>query len=120
MFRDFSGGLCSLTMAEEDPRVLNQLAGMGIAALSVLLAAVVSAVRLRPYLEAGVTWTPLGVVTYPAIIALGVAVLTFSGLRARMDRRAVLDIGPVSFSIQHSAVIVGCLAYVAIALLFFS
>ncbi len=120
MFLDFSGGFASLTMAEEDPRIINQLAGMGIAALSVLLAAVVSAVRLRPYLESGATWTPLSVVTYPAIIALGVALLISSGLRARMGRRAVLDIGPVSLSIKHSAVIVGCLAYVVIALLFFS
>ena len=107
-------------MAEEDPRVINQLAGLGIAALSVLLAAVVSAIRLQPYLESGATRTPLSVTTYPAMVALGVGLLVFFMLRAQRGRHTPLDIGPVRFSIQHCAIIVGCLAYVAAGLLFFS
>jgi hypothetical protein len=107
-------------MTEENPHVINRLAGMGIAALSIFLAAVVSAVRLRPYLESDATWTPLGVTTYPAMIALGVALLAFSVLRVQKGREAILDIGSVRLSLYHSTVITGCLAYVAVALLFFS
>jgi hypothetical protein len=106
-------------MTEEDPRVINRLAGMGIAALSVLLAAVVSAIRLQPYLESGATRTPLTVTTYPAMVALGVAVFVYYGLQSWKGRRALLDIGPVRLSVHHSAVIVGCLAYVAAAFFLF-
>ena len=107
-------------MTEEDSRIINQLAGLGATILSVMLAAVVSAIRLRPYLESGATRTPLSVTTYPGMMALGVALLVFSVLRVWKGRQATLDIGPVRLSIRHSAVIVGCLAYVAAALLFFS
>ena len=107
-------------MTEEDPRVINRLAGMGIAALSVLLAAVVSAIRLQPYLESGETRTPLTVTTYPAIVALGVGLLVFLMLRVRKGRNTPLDIGLVRLSIQHCAIIVGCLAYVGAALFLFN
>ncbi len=106
-------------MAEEDPGVLKQLAGIGITILSILLAAVVSALRVRPYSEAGETWVPLHVTTYPALMALGLAVLVFSLLRLRQGQRAILDLGLVRLSVYHCAVIVGCLAYTAFALLLF-
>jgi hypothetical protein len=107
-------------MAEEDPRVMNRLAGLGIAALSVFLAAVVSAVRLRPYLESGATRTPPSFAIYPAGIAAAVMLLVVFALRVRRGGHAGLDIGPVTLTGNQPAVITWCLVYIASALLFFA
>lgn len=107
-------------MAEEDPRTMNRLAGLGVTALSVLLAAVVSAVRLRPYIESGATRTPPSFAIYPAGMAVGVMLLVVLVLRLWRGRQATLDIGPITLSGNQPAVVTWCLAYVAAALLFFS
>lgn len=107
-------------MTEEDPRIINRLAGVGVTALSVFLAAVVSAVRLRPYLESGATRTPPSFAIYPAGIAVGVMLLVVFVLRAWKGRQATLDIGLVTLSGNQPAVVIWCLAYVTAALLFFS
>jgi hypothetical protein len=106
-------------MAEQDSGVFKELAGMGVTAASVLLAAVVSAIRLKPYLESGQTWTPLHVTTYPALLALGAALVVYGLARGRGGARFV-EVGPLRFSPRHLAVAVGCLAYVAIAIVVFS
>ena len=110
----------SLTVAEEDVRIMNRLAGLGVTALSVLLAAVVSAIRLRPYLESGVTRTPPSFAIYPAGVGVGVMLLVVLVLRLRRGRQMTLDIGPITFSGNQPAVVTWCLVYIAAALLFFS
>jgi len=89
-----------------------QLRGLAITAASVLLAAVVSAVRLRPYLESEATWTPPHVITYPALAALGFAFVVYAVMRARHRGGEPVDLGPLKLSVRHLAVVAGCLAYV--------
>lgn len=97
---------------------MNQLYGMGIAGLSVMVAAIVSGFRLKPYIDAGVTRTPMTFAVYPAGIAVAIAVPIIFFFRWWTGKKT-LDIGPVSFTGNMPLITLGCLLYVLIALSFF-
>jgi len=97
---------------------MNQLYGMGITALSVMFAAIVSGFRLKPYLDAGVARTPMTFAIYPAGIAVAIAVPVVFFLRWWTGKKTI-DIGPVSFMGNLPIITLGCLLYVVIAVSFF-
>lgn len=98
--------------------LMNQLYGMGIAGLSVMLAAIVSGFRLKPYIDAGVARTPMTFAAYPAAIAIAIAVPVVFFVRWWTGKKTI-DIGPVSFTGNLPIITLGCLLYVFIAVSFF-
>lgn len=97
---------------------MNQLRGMGVTALSVMIAAVVSGLRLKPYMNAGETYTPPTFALYPALIAIAITVPVVFLLRRWQGKKAVA-IGPVSFPGNLPFITLGCLLYVLIGVTFF-
>jgi len=97
---------------------MNQLIGLGITALSVLLAAITSGLRLKPYLDAGVARTPPTLALYPAAIALAITVPVVFFLRWKQGSKHVA-IGPAKFMDNSLFVAMGCLLYILIAVSFF-
>lgn len=98
--------------------VMNQIIGMGITGLSVLLAAITSGLRLKPYMDAGVEYTPMSFAVYPAGIALAITVPTIFFLRWWQGKKNI-DIGPATFTDNLSFIALGCLLYVMVAVTFF-
>jgi hypothetical protein len=98
--------------------MMNQVLGLGITAASVLFAAIVSGLRLKPYMDAGVERTPMTFAVYPAAVALAVTVPVVFFLRWWQGKRHV-DIGPVTFVDNSLFIALGCLLYVAVAVSFF-
>ena len=97
---------------------MNQLIGLGITALSVFSAAVVSGLRLKPYMDAGITRTPPTFAIYPAAIALAITVPIVFFLRWRQGSKHVV-VGPAKFMDSSLFVAMGCLLYILIAISFF-
>lgn len=97
---------------------MNQFLGVLLTALAVLMAAVVSGVRLKPYMDAGETYTPPTFALYPALIAAAIAIPLGWALRKWQGKKDI-DIGPITFSDRQPFIVLWCLLYVAIALLFF-
>lgn len=97
---------------------MNQIYGLGIAGLSVIIAAVTSGIRLKPYLDAGVERTPMTFAAYPALIAIAITVPVVFAIRW-LTRKKSIAIGPVTFSGNLPFITLGCLLYAAIAVLFF-
>jgi hypothetical protein len=97
---------------------MNQFLGILLTALSVLLAAVVSGLRLKPYMDAGETYTPPTFALYPALIAAAIAIPTVFLLRKWQGKKDI-DIGPVTFSDRQPFMVLGCLLYVTVAVTFF-
>jgi hypothetical protein len=97
---------------------MNQLLGLGITGVSVLLAAITSGLRLKPYMDAGVEQTPLTFATYPALIATAITVPIVFFLRWRQGKKNV-DIGPVTFADNLLFVALGCWLYIVVAVTFF-
>ena len=97
---------------------MNQILGLGITGVSVLLAAITSGVRLKPYMDAGVEQTPLTFATYPALIAAAIAVPVVFFLRWWQGKKHV-DIGPVTFTDNLLFIALGCWLYIAVAVSFF-
>ncbi len=95
-----------------------ELYGLGITALSVIIAALTSGLRLKPYLDAGVERTPLTFATYPALIAAAVAIVVVSLIRWWTGKKAV-DVGPVTFTGNLPFIALGCFLYAIIAVAFF-
>lgn len=97
---------------------MNQLYGMGITGLSVMLAALVSGFRLKPYIDAGVERTPMTFAAYPAAIAAAIAVPIVLFIRWWTGKKTI-DLGPVSFTGNLPFIALGCLLYIFIAISFF-
>lgn len=97
---------------------MNQLYGMGITGLSVMFAAIVSGFRLKPYIDAGVTRTPMTFAVYPAGIAVAIAVPLIFFIRWWTGKKTI-HLGPVSFTGNLPFITLGCLLYVFIAVSFF-
>lgn len=97
---------------------MNKFLGVGVTALSVMTAAIVSGLRLKPYLDAGETYTPPTFALYPAFIAAAIAVpiiLLLRKWRGKMD----IDIGPITLTDRQPFMVLWCLLYVIIAVTFF-
>lgn len=97
---------------------MSQIYGLGIAGLSVIIAAVTSGIRLKPYLDAGVERTPMTFAAYPALIAVAMTVPVVFVVRWLTGKKNI-DIGPVTFSGNLPFIALGCLLYTAVAVLFF-
>jgi len=97
---------------------MNQLYGLGIAGLSVLIAAITSGFRLKPYLDAGMERTPMTFAAYPAGIAVAITVPVIFLLRWWTGKKNI-DIGPVTFTGNMPFIALGCILYVLVAVFFF-
>ena len=97
---------------------MNQLYGFGIAGLSVMIAALTSGFRLKPYLDAGVERTPMTFAAYPAAIAIAITVPVIFLIRWWTGKKNI-DIGPVTFIGNMPFIALGCVLYVLIAVFFF-
>ena len=97
---------------------MNQFLGLGITAVSVLLAAITSGIRLKPYMDAGVEQTPLTFATYPALIAAAITIPVVFFLRWWQGKKHI-DIGPITFVDNSLFITLGCLLYIAVAVTFF-
>lgn len=93
---------------------MNKLYGLGVTGLSVMIAAIVSGFRLRPYLDAGETYTPPTFALYPMLIAIAVTVPAVFLMRWWQGKRD-LDIGPVTLTDRQPFVVLGCLLYITVA-----
>jgi hypothetical protein len=97
---------------------MNKLYGLGVTGLSVMIAAIVSGFRLRPYLDAGEQYTPPTFALYPALIAIAVTVPIVLLLRWWQGKRD-LDVGPVTLADRQPFIVLGCLLYIFVAVTFF-
>ena len=97
---------------------MNQILGMGVTALSVMIAAVVSGFRLKPYLDANLERTPLTFAFYPLTIAVALTVPTVFLIRKWQGKRNI-DIGRVTFTGNLPFIALGCLLYVVVAVTLF-
>lgn len=97
---------------------MNQFSGLLVTALSVLAAAIVSGLRLKPYIDAGATYTPASFMLYPVLITIALTVPIVLVLR-KVQNKKDLDIGPVTFQDRMPFVAFGCIIYTIIALTFF-
>lgn len=98
--------------------MMNQVLGLLITSVSVLLAAITSGLRLKPYMDAGIEQTPMTFAVYPAGIAVAITVPTVFLLRWWQGKKNV-DIGPVTFTDNSLFVVLGCLLYIVVAVTFF-
>ena len=80
----------------------NELRGMLITAGSILAAAVVSGLRLKPYIDAGVTYTPASFMIYPALLALAIAAPLVFLLRKLQGEKDV-EIGALTSSVSPAS-----------------
>lgn len=97
---------------------MNHFLGIFITALSVLIAAIVSGLRLKPYMDAGETYTPPTFALYPALIAAAIAIPTVLLLR-KIQGKTDIDIGPATFADRQPFMVLWCILYVTIAVTFF-
>lgn len=97
---------------------MNHFLGLAVTALSVLLAAIVSGLRLKPYMDAGETYTPPSFALYPALIAAVIAIPAILIVRKWQGKKEI-DIGPITLSDRQPFMVFGCLLYVTIAVIFF-
>lgn len=80
----------------------NEIRGMLITAGSILAAAVVSGLRLKPYIDAGVTYTPASFMIYPALLAFAIAAPLVFLLRKLQGEKDV-ELGPLNFSVSPAS-----------------
>lgn len=80
----------------------NELRGMLITAGSILAAAIVSGLRLKPYIDAGVTYTPASFMIYPALLAFAIAAPLVFLLR-KLQGEKDIELGPLTFSDQPAS-----------------
>ena len=97
---------------------MNQFSGLLITALSVLTAAIVSGVRLKPYLDAGAARTPASFMLYPVLVTLAITVPLVFLLR-KVQGKKDIDIGPIRFTDRMPFIALGCVVYAVISLAFF-
>ncbi len=97
---------------------MNELLGAGIALLSTVAAALVSGLRLKPYLDAGAVYTPPTFALYPALIAVAVAVPAVVIL-FWWRRKTSVTVGPATLTDRQFFAVLWCLLYIFTALIFF-
>lgn len=97
---------------------MNQFSGLLITALSVLAAAIVSGLRLKPYIEAGAAHTPASFMLYPVLVTLAITVPIVFLLR-KVQGKKDIDIGPIRFNDRMPFIALGCILYAVISLVFF-
>ncbi len=97
---------------------MNELLGVGMALLSTVAAALVSGLRLKPYLDAGAVYTPPRFALYPALIAVAVTVPTVVIL-FWWRRKTSTTLGPATFTDRQFFAVLWCLLYICTALIFF-
>ena len=97
---------------------MNQLLGLAITGFSVLGTAIFSGLRLKPYIDAGATRTPLSLFFYPAVIAVAITIPIVFILR-KLQGTKDIEIGPVTFPDRMSFIVFGCWIYMAVAVSFF-
>ena len=95
-----------------------ELLGMLVTALSILSAAIVSGLRLKPYIDAGETYTPASFMLYPALAAGLVAIPVIFLLRAVQGTKEI-EIGPLKFTERTPFMALWCILYIVIAVTFF-
>ena len=98
---------------------MNQFSGLLITALSVLTAAIVSGLRLKPYIDAGAARTPASFMLYPVLITLAITVPVVFLLR-KVQGKKDIDIGPIQFNDRMPFIALGCIVYAVISLAFFN
>lgn len=98
---------------------MNQFSGLLITALSVLTAAIVSGLRLKPYIDAGAERTPASFMLYPVLITLAITVPVVFLLR-KVQGKKDIDIGPIQFNDRMPFIALGCIVYAVISLAFFN
>ncbi len=96
----------------------NELLGMLVTALSILSAAIVSGIRLKPYMDAGETYTPASFMIYPAVIAAVIAVPIIFFLRKRQNSQTIA-VGSLVFKDRAPFIALWCVLYIVIAFTFF-
>jgi hypothetical protein len=94
---------------------MNEFLGLLVTALSVLAAAIVSGLRLKPYIEAGQTYTPASFMLYPVLVTIAITAPLVLLLR-RWQGKADINIGPLAFSDRMPFIALGCLVYVVVSL----
>jgi hypothetical protein len=97
---------------------MNKVYGLGVTGLSVMIAAIVSGFRLRPYLDAGEAYTPPSFAIYPALIAIAITVPVVLVMRWWQGKSDV-DIGPVTLTDRQPFVVLACLFYIFVGIAFF-
>ena len=97
---------------------MNQFSGLLVTAVSVLAAAIVSGLRLKPYIDAGATHTPASFMLYPVLITVAITVPIVFLLR-KVQGKKDLEIGPVTFQDRMPFIAFGCIIYTIVALTFF-
>ena len=97
---------------------MNQIYGLGVTALSVMVAAIVSWARLKPYVDAGEKYTPLSFAVYPALTAVAITIPLVFLLRKWQGKKSV-EIGPISFPGRFAFIAFGLWIYVIVAVVFF-
>jgi hypothetical protein len=97
---------------------MNQFSGLLVTALSVMAAAIVSGVRLKPYIDAGAARTPPSFMLYPVLITIAITVPMVFLLR-KLQGKKNIDIGPVTFDDRMPFIALGCIIYAIIAMTFF-
>jgi hypothetical protein len=105
------------TKTKDDP-VMSQLWGFALTGLSILVAAIVSGLRLKPYLDAGVEYTPATFALYPAAIAVTITVPVVFLLRWWTGKKEIA-VGPVTLIHNQPFIVLGCLLYILVAVTFF-
>jgi hypothetical protein len=105
-------------MGEKQLNLMGQVVGLVITGVSVVLAAITSGIRLKPYMDAGIEQTPMTFAVYPAGIALAITVPTVFLLRWWQGKKSV-DIGPATFTDNLLFIALGCLLYIVVAVTFF-
>ncbi len=96
----------------------NELLGMLATALAILSAAIVSGLRLKPYIDAGETYTPASFMLYPSLAAVLIAAPIIFLLRAVQGTKEIA-IGPLKFTGRTPFMALWCLLYIVIAVTFF-
>ena len=91
---------------------------MLVTALSILSAAIVSGIRLKPYMDAGETYTPASFMMYPAIIAAVIAIPIIFFLRKRQNSKDI-TVGTLVFKDRTPFIALWCALYIVIAFTFF-
>lgn len=99
-------------------QTMNHIYGLGVTGLSVMVAALVSWARLKPYVDAGEKYTPPSFFIYPMLVSLAITVPVVFFLRWWQGKKDIA-IGPIAFPRDFAFVAFGLVAYVFVAVVFF-
>ncbi len=95
-----------------------ELLGMLVTAIAILSAAIVSGLRLKPYIDAGATYTPASFMLYPALAAVLIVIPLIFLLRTVQGTKEI-QLGPLKFTERTPFMALWCILYIVIAVTFF-